>query len=143
MNHCPPPLILAIDDEPEVLKELAAVLDRAGYRCHCCETSEAAIDFARSSSPDLILSDISLNGQSGLELCERIKDDPGLQHVPVMFLSGAQIPDIIRRSHSVGGTYYLRKPFDPDVLVDLIDKALWMPHLVDRRLAAAEAAVGS
>jgi CheY-like chemotaxis protein len=143
MNQCHPPLILAIDDEPGVLEDLAAVLGSAGYQCHCCGTAEAAIEFARSTPPDLILSDISLNGQSGLEMCERIKEDPGLQHVPVMFLSGAQIPDIIRRSHAVGGTYYLRKPFDPDVLVELIDKALWMPHLVDRRLAAAQAAGGS
>jgi len=53
--------------------------------------------------------------------------------VPVMFLSGAQIPDIIRRSHAAGGTYYLRKPFDPEVLLELIQKALWMPHLAGSR----------
>ncbi|MHB8901140.1 MAG: hypothetical protein ACYC6Y_20520, partial [Thermoguttaceae bacterium] len=56
-----------------------------------------------------------------------------LKGVPVMFLSGAQIPDIIRRSHAVGGTYYLRKPFDPGVLVELVDKALWMPQLAENR----------
>jgi CheY-like chemotaxis protein len=50
-----------------------------------------------------------------------------------MFLSGAQIPDIIRRSHAAGGTYYLRKPFDPEVLVELVQKALWMPHLASSR----------
>jgi len=135
-------LVLVIDDEPEVLGSVAAALNRAGYICHCSQTAEAAIEFARSRAPDLIISDINLAGVSGLELCERIKEDPLLKHVPVMFLSGAQIPDIIRRSHAVGGTYYLRKPFDPDVLAELVDKALWMPHLVDdhlakRRVAAA------
>mgnify|MGYP003879746461 FL=1 len=78
----------------------------------------------------MIICDINLNGESGLELCERIKQSPELRDTPVMFLSGAQIPDIIRRSHAVGGAYYLRKPFDPDVLLELIDKAMWMPHLV-------------
>jgi len=128
-------LVLVIDDEPEVLGNVAAALNRAGYICHCCQTAEAAIDFARSRSPELIVSDINLGGVSGLELCERIKEDPTLRHVPVMFLSGAQIPDIIRRSHAVGGTYYLRKPFDPEVLVELADKALWMPLLVDGHIA--------
>jgi CheY-like chemotaxis protein len=128
-------LVLVIDDEPDVLGNVAAALNRAGHICHCCQTAESAIEFARSRSPDLIVSDINLGGVSGLELCERIKEDPTLKHVPVMFLSGAQIPDIIRRSHAVGGTYYLRKPFDPDVLTELVDKALWMPHLVDGHLA--------
>ncbi|NQT12426.1 MAG: response regulator [Planctomycetes bacterium] len=127
------PLILVIDDEPEVLGEVASVLSSAGYSCHCCGTAEAALQAARSTTPDLIISDINLDGQNGLELCEQIKQADSLCDVPVMFLSGAQVPDIIRRSHAVGGTYYLRKPFDPDVLMELVDKALWMPHLVSRR----------
>jgi len=129
------PLILVIDDEPEVLGEVAAVMNGAGYACHCCGTAEAAIQSARSTTPDLIICDINLDGRSGLELCEQIKQDDALCDVPVMFLSGAQIPDIIRRSHAVGGAYYLRKPFDPDVLMELVDKALWMPHLVSRHVA--------
>ncbi|MFC1597269.1 response regulator [Planctomycetota bacterium] len=127
------PLILVIDDEPDVLGEVAAVLTGAGYACHCCGTPEAALQAARSTAPDLIISDINLDGQSGLDLCAQIKQGDALSDVPVMFLSGAQVPDIIRRSHAVGGTYYLRKPFDPDVLMELVDKALWMPHLVTRR----------
>lgn len=132
-------LVLVIDDEPEVLGNVATVLNQAGFACHCCSTAEAAIDMSRRSAPDLIISDINLGGASGLELCERIKEDPTLKHVPVMFLSGAQIPDIIRRSHAVGGTYYLRKPFDPEVLVELADKALWWPHLVNDQAARQQA----
>jgi len=138
-----PALILVIDDEADVLGQVAAVLNAAGYTCHPCSTAEAALEFARHHVPDLILSDVNLRGRSGLELCEQIKEDPALNDVPLMFLSGAQIPDIIRRSHALGGTYYLRKPFDPEVLLELIDKALWMPHLVrsraDRNQAAASA----
>ncbi len=131
------PLILLVDDEQEVLDEVSAVLTDAGFECRCCTTADEAIAEARANSFDLIISDINLHGRSGLEMCEQIKQNDDLEDVPVMFLSGAQIPDIIRRSHAVGGTYYLRKPFDPEVLVELIDKALWMPHLVsahaDRR----------
>ncbi|HUT14350.1 MAG TPA: response regulator [Thermoguttaceae bacterium] len=124
------PLILVVDDETEVLEEVAAVLTAANYSCRCCTTAEGAIAASEAAPPDLIISDINLHGHSGLEMCERIKENKALNDVPVMFLSGAQIPDIIRRSHAVGGTYYLRKPFDPEVLLELIDKALWMPHLV-------------
>jgi CheY-like chemotaxis protein len=123
-------VVLVIDDDPEVVAGLAKVLSSAGYVSHCCRDAESAIESVRQTAPDLIISDINLAGQSGLQLCERIKRDEGLLDVPFMFLSGAQIPDIIRRSHEAGGTYYLRKPFDPQVLLELVDKALWMPHLV-------------
>ncbi len=142
MNSQQQPSILVIDDEAEVLDEVATVLGGVGYLCRCCRTAEAAIEFAASDPPDLIISDINLDGHSGLEMCERIKEDPSLKNVPVMFLSGAQIPDIIRRSHAVGGTYYLRKPFDPEVLIELVDKALWMPHLVDQKVSQQKAAAG-
>jgi DNA-binding NarL/FixJ family response regulator len=44
------------------------------------------------------------------------------------------LPDIVRRSHEAGAAYYLRKPFDPEVLIELVSKALWMPHLVSGKL---------
>lgn len=128
------PLVLVVDDEVQVLDEVATALSAAGFVCHGCSTPEDAADFVRFHTPDLIISDINLNGYSGLELCEQIKQAPALKDVPVMFLSGAQIPDIIRRSHAAGGTYYLRKPFDPTVLVELVDKALWMPQLVGQHV---------
>jgi len=124
------PQILVVDDEQAVLDEVAKVLGNAGFECRCCSSADMAVAEAESTPPDLIISDINLGGHSGLEMCERIKRNEGLAETPVMFLSGAQIPDIIRRSHAAGGSYYLRKPFDPDVLVELVDKALWMPHVV-------------
>ncbi len=136
------PLILVVDDEPEVLEGVSIILTANGFRCRCCTNAADAIAAAEESHPDLIVSDINLDGESGLEMCEQIQQNLLLHDVPVMFLSGAQIPDIIRRSHAVGGTYYLRKPFDPEVLIELIQKALWMPHLVAQHVDRRET-VGS
>ena len=49
-------------------------------------------------------------------------------------------PRLVRRSHAAGGSYYLRKPFDPEVLIELVSKALWMPHLVQNRVAGVSEA---
>ena len=122
--------ILAIDDDAGVLADLAQALGAAGYSYHLCADHEAARALTVRLTPDLIISDINIGNHSGLELCEELKRQAGLADVPVMFLSGAQIPDIIRRAHAAGGTYYLRKPFDPHVLLELVEKALWMPHVV-------------
>ncbi len=128
------PSVLVIDDEPEVLREVAAVMESAGYTCCCCATEADALAAVRDNPPDLIIADTNLHGQSGLALCERIKEDPALRNVPVMFLSAAQTPDIIRRSQAVGGAYSLRKPFASDVLLELAANALWLPPLVDSPL---------
>lgn len=127
------PLVLVVDDEQSVLDEVAAALQADGFRCTLCTAPADALAKALVEPPELIISDINLHGHSGLEMCEEIKAHAELMDVPVMFLSGAQIPDIIRRSHAAGGTYYLRKPFDPEVLVELVHKALYMPHLVAAR----------
>jgi CheY-like chemotaxis protein len=75
--------------------------------------------------PDLIICDWGLQGNTGVETCQQLKRQPGLEHVPVMFMSGAQRPDVIRRAHVVDrGVYCLRKPFAAQVLVELVDQAL-------------------
>jgi CheY-like chemotaxis protein len=120
-------LVLAIDDEPAVLDNVAAALSQSHFACQCCTTANEALSAARTTPPDMILCDASLEGEGGMDLCERIRQLPGLDGVPVMFLSGAQLPDIIRRSHAAGGVYCLRKPFDPVVLLELIDQAMAAP----------------
>jgi CheY-like chemotaxis protein len=121
------PQVLVVDGEQEVLDTMTTVLGKAGFGCRCCTTAEAAGAAARTASPDLIICDLHLGGESGLETCQRIKQYPGLEHVPVMFLSNAQLPDVISHSHTAGGSYCLRKPLAPKVLIELIDQALAAP----------------
>ena len=135
------PLVLVIDAETDVLEEVNKVLTAAEFECCCCTTADEAIAAAELNPPDLIICDLNLHGEAAAETCRRIKRQPGLEQVPVMFLSAAQRPDIIRRSHATGdGAYCLRKPFAPKVLVELIDHALalwrgkrprWLDSLAD------------
>lgn len=120
--------ILALDDEADALEQLSEILSGAGYACHCAQDALAAAEVIRGSVPDLIIADVNLAGYNGMAICEQLKHDAQLDHVPVMFLSSAQVPDIIRRSCGLGGTYHVRKPFDPAVLLELITKALGVPH---------------
>ena len=122
--------VILIDDELDTLNEIADILHDAGYICHLFESAMAVRQGIGDLSPDLIVSDINLDGASGLELCRELKQLYAMSEVPVIFLSGAEIPNIIRRAHAAGGSYYLRKPFDSNVLIDLVKKSLWTPHLV-------------
>jgi CheY-like chemotaxis protein len=118
------PLVLVVDDQQSVLDDVAEMFGRANFACQCCIAPDEALAAVRTSTPDLILCDVSVQGQSGFELCRLIRQQPGLSDTPVMFLSSAQLPDIVRRSYAARGTYCLRKPIDPDVLLELIDQAM-------------------
>jgi len=118
------PLILVVDHEQALLDAVTAVLTASGFACRCCTSAEQAVAEAEHAVPDLILSDTNLQGDSGVEIGRLLQQHPRLADVPTMFLSGAQIPDIIRRSNGVRGAYYLRKPFDAEVLIELIETAL-------------------
>jgi DNA-binding response OmpR family regulator len=126
-----PAVILLVDGDPI---GMAATLDGAGYDCHCARDPQAAMRAVRSLRLDLIVCDLNIDGQSGLQLTRELQREYG-EDIPLMFVTGAQSPDIVRKVHEAGGAYYLRKPFDPDVLVELVGKALWMPHLVKAQIA--------
>ena len=130
-----PAEILLVDDDALALTATAETLELAGYVVHQAEGRQAALKTARNVALDLVICDVNLAGASGLELCRDLRKLPGLEDVPMMFVSATQLPDIVRRSHEAGGAYYLRKPLDPEVLVELVGKALWLPHLVQSRLA--------
>jgi CheY-like chemotaxis protein len=118
------PLIFVVDDDPAALGELTALLSAVGFACHGYSTSKSAVAAAESLQPDLILSDVALPETGGVEMCQRIQQNPALAGVPAMFLSAGQVPDIIHRSNGVHGAYFLRKPPDPEVLIELIGRAL-------------------
>jgi two-component system, chemotaxis family, chemotaxis protein CheY len=139
-NAVEPAEILLIDDDAPSSASILAALDSAGHLLYEARDRQAALRIGRREALDLIICDVNIGGNSGLELTRELRRLPGMQDVPVMFISRSQLPDIVRRSHEAGAAYYLRKPIDPDVLVDLVGKALWMPHLVQTRLAMHEPA---
>ena len=121
--------VLLIEEKQEIRDQVTSALAGGNFETCCCTTTDEALAAADDRTPDLIIADTNFNGISGQEVCEAHQRQPGLETVPVMYLSGGQIPDIIRRHDDMGGSYYLRKPFDSDVLLELADKALQTPAL--------------
>ena len=123
-------LILLVDDDRQLVAEIAEGLEAAGHRCRRAHDIVSAREALALEVPDLIIADIDLGEDNGLAFCGEVRRQPELADVPVIVLSGAQIPNVVRRAKAAGGTFYLRKPYDNDVLIEVVDKALWMPHLV-------------
>ena len=106
--------IMIVDDNPANLKLLEQMLSREGHQVRSFPRGRLALAAAAKNPPDLILLDINMPEMGGYEVCERLKSDPGLSPIPVIFLSALnEIPDKIR-AFRAGGVDYVAKPFQFD-----------------------------
>ena len=80
--------ILLVDDNPENLTLLSALLDMRGYSVLTAATAEAAHELITRQAPDLVLLDVVLPGRSGYELCRELKENPETRLVPVVLITG-------------------------------------------------------
>lgn len=116
--------ILVIDDDPDQVEVLCYRLRKQGYKTLSAATGAAGLQLAVGQAPDLILLDLRLPDMNGLTVCQQLSDNPQTAALPVIVLSGMERPDIIRSTRFAGSQYYVRKPYDPNVLLVLIQNAL-------------------
>jgi putative two-component system response regulator len=103
--------ILVVDDTPANLTLLAKMLGERGYRVRPVPSGGLAIKAAASDPPDLMLLDISMPEMDGFELCRRLKEDPRLREVPVIFISALTETEGKVKAFQRGGVDYITKPF--------------------------------
>lgn len=116
------PLILLVDDDPDLLRLLSLRLKARGYRILTAASAEEALTSIALESPQLVISDIRLPGKDGLALFEELRVTRPM--LPVILLTAhGTIPDAIEAT-SRGVSGYLTKPFDGKVLLDKVDQAL-------------------
>ncbi|MDA8383704.1 MAG: diguanylate cyclase [Betaproteobacteria bacterium] len=108
--------ILIVDDSPENLTVLGALL-RTDYTIRVATDGEKALRIAQSGEPpDLILLDIMMPGVNGYEVCRRLKDDPRTESIPVIFLTAMTHERDEVKGFEAGAVDYITKPFSPVVV---------------------------
>jgi CheY-like chemotaxis protein len=103
---------------------IQAVLSREGYRVHLAHDGAEGVKLASQVQPDLIIMDITMPGMDGYEATERLKQDPKLADVPIIFLTGKSASEDGGRAFAKGGVSYVRKPFTSQQLRDLVALAM-------------------
>jgi response regulator RpfG family c-di-GMP phosphodiesterase len=103
--------LMVVDDQPANLKLLEDLLTQQGHAVRSFPRGRLALDGAARNPPDLILLDINMPEMNGFEVCERLKADDKLAHIPVLFLSALnETRDKVTAFRS-GGVDYITKPF--------------------------------
>ncbi len=117
MTESPPAKILLVDDRPDNLLALEAILAGLGHQLLKATSGEAALKQLLVEDVSLILLDVQMPGMDGYETAERIKCRQRTRHVPVIFLTAIeQEAHQAFRGYAVGAVDFLSKPFDPWVL---------------------------
>ena len=104
--------VLVVDDEQDLLWALSRSLGTAGYEIFTARTGNEALSLARRHRPDLVILDIMIPQPDGLEVCRRLRGDPVLSDVPILFLTARRSVEDRLRGLEDGGDDYLIKPFD-------------------------------
>lgn len=108
-----PKKILAVDDEPDILRLTQFLLESWGYEVATAPDGRKAIEVAKNENPDLILMDVNMEEMNGLEACERLKSDYVTSSIPVIMLTSQdQIHDKVA-GLGKGADDYVIKTVDP------------------------------
>ncbi|MDQ3954965.1 MAG: response regulator [Actinomycetota bacterium] len=116
--------ILICDDDPVILRLLQVNLELEGYEVLMANDGEAALEVAIAEDPDLVILDIMMPKLDGYQTCAKLKESPATKDIPVIFLSAKAQQSDIDKGKEYGVEDYLTKPFDPNQLIEVVERVV-------------------
>ena len=116
--------ILVADDESHILHVVSLKLRNAGFRVLTARDGQEALDMATAEHPDLLITDYHMPQLSGLELCHRLKNDPGTKDIPAIMLTARGYHLEPHDTEQSGILRMLSKPFSPRHLLATVNEIL-------------------
>lgn len=108
--------LLIADDNAEIRSYIRKTFMQSYNVLEAADGLEG-LRMAERYAPDIIISDISMPGLTGIELCQKIKENPTLSHIPVILLTSATSDEVKLKGLETGAADYITKPFEKDMLV--------------------------
>jgi len=136
--------ILVVEDDRDIRTLIENMLEKRGYTVECSENGRDALEKARLSPPDLIVSDIMMPEMDGFIFCRKIKADERLKKIPVILYTGTKSEkDEEELALGMGAVRFLAKPSDINVLLAAIKEALGKAGKAESVLPAQAPAAGA
>jgi DNA-binding response OmpR family regulator len=117
-------VILIAENEPDIRQALTMLLRRSGHQVHYADDGDEALARASTARADLLVMNPSLPGLNGLDVCRRLRLDPGTADLPILLVSVHQYPAEQRAAYDAGADDYLGKPFHPHDLLSRVEALL-------------------
>jgi len=138
-----PKRILVVDDDPDILASVSALLEGAGFRTETALNGDLGLQSARKNVPDLVILDLFMPKKSGMKFFNEAKTDERLKDVPIVILSGASSITGVDMKHymtrnplrkrkikvfgsevEIEPQAFIEKPFEPSELIETVKKFL-------------------
>jgi DNA-binding response OmpR family regulator len=116
--------VLIIDDDDTLSEVHSHRLKQQGFTTQAAYSGNSGLTKAKAEPPSAIILDLGLPDADGLTICEQLTDTPETCAVPILILSGKEQPGLVRRCRAAGCHYFLRKPYDPNALLVLVQQAI-------------------
>ena len=116
----PIPVVLAVDDDPAVLRIIESQLTRHEIVVKTAANGEEALLILKGLVPAVMILDVMMDGISGYDLCHLVKRDRRLQEVPVIFLTSRGTPQDYKTGHELGAVIYMVKPLKAEKLIHIV-----------------------
>lgn len=116
--------ILAVDDSPSMRKMVSFTLSGAGYKVVEAVDGMDALEKAESQQIDLVLADQNMPRLDGIGLTKRLRDHPRFKNTPILILTTESSDQMKQAGRAAGATGWLVKPFDPNRLIEVIQKVI-------------------
>jgi two-component system, OmpR family, response regulator VicR len=113
-------VILVVEDDPQVARLIALILERHGRKCEIVADGQSALRRAKEMKPSMIFADLTIKGMAGDQLCSALKAQHDTRHIPYVVLSGDR--DLAQKARQCGADDYMGKPFEFPDLIRLVDK---------------------
>lgn len=118
-------IILVVEDQADIRQLIRMTLEFGPYEVHEAENGESGWHMVQALRPDLVLLDVMMPGSlDGYQVCQKVKVERSLQHIPVVMLTARGLPADLAMGRQAGANAYLAKPFSPLELIDTVDKLL-------------------
>ena len=119
--------LLIVDDEPHIrmlLEQTLEDLEDEGVDFFMADNGEQALALIENEAPDLVLLDVMMPKMNGMEVCQKVKQNPKLDNVYIIILTAKGQEVDKQRSFDVGANRYMTKPFDPDEILEVAREVL-------------------
>jgi len=124
------PAVMVVDDAPENLMIMESILAK-DYSLKLYSDASEALEYAFANPPDLILLDIMMPNIDGFEACRRLKKNPKLVHVPVIFITSKNEDEYEEMGFAVGASDFIHKPINAPILVARVKTHLKIKLVLD------------
>jgi len=114
--------ILAVDDSASMRQMVVFTLQSAGYEVVEASDGQKALDIAKGTSFDLVLSDVNMPVMDGIELVKELRQIDAYKYTPILMLTTETAGDKKMAGKNAGATGWVVKPFNPDKLLATIKK---------------------